>query len=62
MDWHSDLPRGTEEIWDIMAKALLLRLGGSVTVSEAEMAAAAETECQMAIADGGVFRFRVETH
>jgi hypothetical protein len=47
--WHDDLPPGTEEVWDMIAKALLLRLGGSVTLSEAELRVAGETACEVRV-------------
>lgn len=60
MDWHRDFPPDTEEAWDMMAKALLIRLGGSVSLSELEMRQAAETACEIALDETGAFHFRRE--
>ena len=59
-NWHPDLPPGTEEVWDIVAKALLLRLGGSVTITRDEMHRACETPCLIAIDGCGAAHFRIE--
>lgn len=60
MDWHKDLPPKTEQVWDIVAKAMLLKSGGSVVVTEAEMKTAAVTPCEIAIDSTGMFHFRIE--
>jgi len=60
-DWHSDLPPGTEEMWDMIAKVMLLRAGGSVVIDKNELRRAAETPCQISYdADTGTANFRVE--
>lgn len=61
LTWHKELPPDTAEVWDVTAKALLLRLGGAVVVSEAELMQAAATPCEIAIDDQGAFHFRVES-
>lgn len=58
--WHRDLPPGTEEVWDMIAKALLLRAGGAqVSFSVTELEAAGKTPCEIQVTNAGV-HFRVE--
>lgn len=58
LDWHSDLPPSTEEVWDMLAKVLMLRSGGPVAVSERELRNAAKVECEVALEKDGTFHFR----
>lgn len=57
---HDDFPRGTEEMWDITAKALLLREGGHVAISSSELEAAALSSCEIEMLEDGSILFCVE--
>lgn len=49
-------------MWDVLAKALMLREGGSVTVSKTEQRIAAETEAEIELLPDGTISLRVERH
>jgi hypothetical protein len=57
--WHRDLPPNSEEVMDVIAKALLLRAGGSVVLSDDELRQAANTQAEVELRDGDI-AFRVE--
>lgn len=57
--FHPDLPGETREVWDILAKALMLRVGGGVTVTKEELRNAASTPCEIALNDDGSITLRV---
>lgn len=59
-DWKTDFPKGTEEMWDIMAKSLLLRFGGSAHLTTSEMKQAAQTPCFIKISETGDLLFEAE--
>lgn len=59
-DFHEQLPNGAEAVWDIMAKAMLLRCGGQVIISAAELEAAAKTKCSLALGKNGQIVFKVD--
>lgn len=49
-DWHEDFPEGAEALWDVVAKALMLRINeGILTFTEAELKLAAHTQMQMRV-------------
>lgn len=58
VDWHTELPPSTEEVWDIVAKVLLIRLGGSVCIPQEEARMASEASCEISMDDAGSFYFR----
>lgn len=55
-----DFPPGTEEMWDITAKAMLKRAGGHVHITRAEIEEAARTQCEIEMMEDGSIVFRVE--
>lgn len=58
--FHRDFPPGAHEVWDILAKALMLRGEGSVLVTREELLKAKDTQCEVMLTlDGGIV-FRVE--
>lgn len=58
--WHRDFPPEARELWDIVAKALMLRFGGRVNVSADELRAARETAAEIEIDPSGGIQFRIE--
>lgn len=56
--WHRDFPDDARETWDIIAKALMLRVGGTMTLSGAELRIAANTQAEIELSDDGSIRFR----
>jgi len=60
MAWKRDLPEDAREVWDILAKALMMRAGGSVTIPPSALKEAAETQAEIAYADDGSIVFRIE--
>lgn len=58
LNWHSDLPPSTEDVWDMLAKVLMLRSGGPIAVTERELKDAAKVECEVALEKDGTFHFR----
>ncbi len=58
--WHRDFPPDAREMWDIAAKALMLRMGGSVNISEHDLQDAANTIAEFEINKDGSLSFRVE--
>lgn len=58
--FHPRPPKGAEALWDIMAKAMLIRSGGQVIISKAELETAAKTQCSMTLGDGGQMVFKVD--
>lgn len=60
--WHRDLPAGVRgDIMDIIAKVLLVRLGGSVSITSEEIHEAAATQAEYGYREGTLL-FRVERH
>jgi hypothetical protein len=57
--WHRDFPPEGREMWDILAKALLLRLGDYVHVSADELRVAREAAAEVEIDQFGGIRFRI---
>jgi hypothetical protein len=55
-----DFPDDAREMWDVLAKALMLRAGGNVTVSASSLREAAETQAEIDLSDDGSVTFRVE--
>jgi hypothetical protein len=61
--WHRDLPDNSKtDAMDIIAKALMIRLGGAVTLTEDELRAAGDRQAEFGIQDDGSVLFRVERH
>lgn len=59
---HRDFPSDAREMWDVLAKALMLRAGGSVTVAADERRRASDTQAEIEIDADGAITFRVERH
>lgn len=58
-EWHTQFPPGTERLWDLMAKAFVLRLGGSANFSVEELRAADKTPFRMRL-DADMLVFEVD--
>lgn len=58
--WHRDFPPQAQEMWDVLAKALLLRLGDYVHVSADELRVAKETAAEIELDSAGGIKFRIE--
>lgn len=59
--WHRDFPPDAREMWDVMAKALMLRAQTrAVKITADELRAAADTQAEIEIGDNGSIRFRAE--
>ena len=58
--WHRDLPPDTSRLMDVIAKALMIRAGGSVRLTDAELHAAAVADSEIALDGDGSILFRVE--
>lgn len=58
--WHRDFPPDASEMWDILAKALMIRAGGSITVPADEIRQAAQVQAEIELAEDGTISFRVE--
>jgi hypothetical protein len=54
------LPPDLAEVFEVVAKALMLRLGDSVHLERDELVEAAETSTEIALTDSGTVVFRVE--
>ena len=57
---HSDFPKGLEEMWDITAKAMLLRAGGAVRITQSELENASHTPCEIEMMEDLSIVFRME--
>lgn len=55
-----DFPASAQEMWDVLAKALMLRCDGAVKVTEDELRTAAATEAEIELLSDGSISFRVE--
>lgn len=62
MIFHRDLPPMTEEVWDIVAKTLMLRVGGFVAITKQEIETAQATQATISLEDNGSIVFRIEGH
>ena len=61
--WHRDFPTDAREVWDVMAKALMMRFGGhALTLSADELRAAAAMQGEIQMNDDGSIDFRTERH
>jgi hypothetical protein len=47
-------------MWDVIAKALLLRTGNTVHIGADELRMAAGTQAEIELADDGDIQFRIE--
>lgn len=57
--WHRDFPTDAREMFDVLAKALMIRAGGTVSLTSDEMRSAAETAAEIEW-DSDKLTFRVE--
>lgn len=64
MAFHRDFPTDAREMWDVVAKALLLRFysGGEVILTQDQLRSAADTQAEIELKDDGSIGFRVERH
>jgi hypothetical protein len=61
MEWHRNLPDGTErDVLDIIAKVLMIRAGGDVTITQDEMREAGAQQAEFCPQDDGALGFRIE--
>lgn len=58
--WHRDFPPDAREMWDVIAKALLIRIGAGVVITVGDLRAAADTQAEIELRDDGGVGFRVE--
>jgi hypothetical protein len=59
--WHRDFPPDAREMWDVIAKALMLRAQTSaVHISGDELRQAADTQAEIELHDDGSIGFRKE--
>lgn len=57
-----NFPLGAEEVWDVVAKALLLdREGGIVIISRDELERAAKAECTIRLLEDGSLLFQQDS-
>lgn len=59
MQFHRDFPEDAREMFDIVAKALMIRAGGVVLLTLAELRSAAETSAEIGW-EADELTFRVE--
>ena len=57
--WHRDFPTDAREMWDVLAKALMIRAGGGVIISVEEYREAAATQAEVTL-KGSTVEFRIE--
>ena len=60
--WHRDFPPEAKEMWDVLAKALMMRLGGNLILSPDEIRRASDTQAEISLGHDGAIAFRVETN
>ena len=58
--WHRDFPPDAREMWDVIAKALMIRAGGQVSLSDDELRRAADAQAEIDLSEDGDISFRVE--
>lgn len=58
--WRRDFPEQATEMWDVLAKALMIRAGGNVILTADEIRQAADTQAEISLGDSGAIAFRVE--
>lgn len=61
--WHRDFPPEAKEMWDVLAKALMMRDdmgGGYVIVKNEDLRRAVDTQAELELHDDGSISFRVE--
>lgn len=58
--WQRDFPADNQDMWDIVAKALMLRAGGSVHLGAEELREAAATQAEIELKQNGSLAFRAE--
>lgn len=58
--WKRDFPYDAREMWDVLAKALMLRAGGNVTISHDELRCAATVQAEINLRADSSIEFRVE--
>lgn len=60
--FQRDFPTDAREMWDVIAKALMLRAGGDVSISREALREAVDTQAEIDLKDDGSIQFRVERH
>jgi hypothetical protein len=62
--FHRDFPTDAREMWDVIAKALLLRFhnGCGVELTADQLRGAAETQGEIEFTESGSINFRIEQH
>jgi hypothetical protein len=58
--FQRDFPTDAREMWDVIAKALMIHLGGSVCLSQLDLREAAATQAEIELTDDGSIHFRVD--
>lgn len=60
MAFHRDFPTDAREMWDVVAKTLLLRFynGCEVILTQDQLRSAADTQAEIELMDDGSIRFR----
>lgn len=59
--WHRDFPEQAKEMWEVLAKALMMQYANSVAfVSQDDLRQAAATQTEIEMKDDGSIHFRVE--
>jgi hypothetical protein len=59
--WHRDFPPDASEMWQVIAKALLMRYPRpEVLIEVDELRSAADEQCEIELQDDGSIRFRKE--
>ena len=60
--FHRDFPIDADDMWDVIAKAMMLHLGGSVCLSPLDLREAASTQAVVELLSDGSILFKVETN
>ncbi len=60
--WHRDFPDDAREMWDVMAKALMMRNGNSTILTAEELRTAAETQAEISLGSDGAIAIRAVTN
>lgn len=60
-DWHHDFPPEAKAMWDVVAKALLIRMAqGIVSIDQEELRIAARSRAMMRLDFNGDLQFYLE--
>ncbi len=52
--FHRDFPCDAQEVWEVIAKALMLRTGAAVVISFDELRSAAATQAELGLDKGSL--------